>query len=448
MNKKFHFKDGVWYASQRLQKQGALDVCDLDFSLFYDSHDINKVLPVMLVKSNLFLALLRDVHFRELPHAGVEATLARIRQYYFPVGHPRRTISRLRESCSKCHIMLKKTVELELADFPRARTTIAPPYYAIMMDIAMGFKARPTKDSRKSFVVHALLMVCLLTSATSIHVIEGLTTQPVVMALERHSTRYGVPAHIFVDAGTQLEKLQDTSFSFRSIEGWCTSGSTFTVTVATPKAHEQQGRVEAKIKVLRDLLQTFSLTSDHCNTLIRWETVFARISNHIDNLPIARGSASAPSDLGWEIITPNRLKLGRNNFRQLKGEIELTGGPQTMLERNHLLTEKWYQLFIDRIPLLIPKPERPTDSPLTPGDVVLFVFQDPGTPKLWTWKLGVIETQKSRSTYEIRYVLHPGGKCKYICRDLRHISIIHREGELPPISWKFDSDVCSADSSQ
>jgi hypothetical protein len=58
MSKKFHFKDGVWYASHRLQKQGALDVCDLDFSLFYDSHDINKVLPVMLVKSNLFLALL------------------------------------------------------------------------------------------------------------------------------------------------------------------------------------------------------------------------------------------------------------------------------------------------------------------------------------------------------------------------------------------------------
>jgi hypothetical protein len=77
--------------------------------------------------------------------------------------------------------MLKKTVELELADFPRARTTIAPPYYAIMMDIAMGFKARP-------MFIHALVMVCLLTSATSIHVIEGLTTQSVVMALERHST--------------------------------------------------------------------------------------------------------------------------------------------------------------------------------------------------------------------------------------------------------------------
>jgi hypothetical protein len=121
------------------------------------------------------------------------------------------------------------------------------------------------------------------------------------MALERHSSRYGAPAHIFVDAGTQLEKLQDTSFSLRAIEGWSSTGSTFSVTVATPKAHQQQGRVEAKIRVLRDMLQTFSDTSELCNTVIGWET-FACISNHVDNLPIARGTSSAPNDLGWESL--------------------------------------------------------------------------------------------------------------------------------------------------
>jgi hypothetical protein len=71
-------------------------------------------------------------------------------------------------------------------------------------------------------------------------------------------------------------------------------------------------------------------------------------------LPIARGSSHAPNDLGWEIITPNRLKLGSNNFRQLEGHIILSGGPQTMLERNRLLQEKWYDIFINRIHLHIP----------------------------------------------------------------------------------------------
>jgi hypothetical protein len=440
MTSQFSHDNGVWYASQRLHKEGLLQSNDLDFSCFYDIGLIKKILPVILVKSDLVHSLLLYVHFIELPHAGVEATLARIRQRFFPVGHARRAVSRLKESCTKCRILLRKAVKLELADLHSSRTVIAPPFYAIMMDIAMGFKARPTKDLRKSFAVKALVIVCLLTSATSIHVIEGLTTQSVIMGLERHVSRYGVPAHVYVDAGSQLEKLQDTCFSLRAIESWETTGATFSVTVATPKAHQQQGRVEAKIKILREMLQVFSDTCDLCNTVIGWETIFAKISDHVDNLPIARGTSSAPNDLGWEIITPNRLKLGRNNFRQLDGEIQLTGGPQGMLERNRVLTDKWYQLFVERIPLLIPKPEKPTGASLSVGDVVLFVFQDPGIPKMWTWKLGVVESQRSRSTYEIRYVLNPGGRPKYICRDLAHISVISRVDEIPPMSWRF-SDI-------
>jgi hypothetical protein len=162
--------------------------------------------------------------------------------------------------------------------------------------------------------------------------------------------------------------------------------------------------------------------------------LFAKISNHVDNLPIARGSASAAYDLGWEIITPNRLKLGRNNFRQLDGNVQLAGGPQNMLERNRALSEKWYQLFVDRIPLLIPTPEKPQESSLQKGDVVLFLFQDPGTPKLWTWKLGVVHEQRSRASNEIWYVLHPGSPAKYICRDLHHICLISGIDEIPPMS--------------
>ena len=87
------------------------------------------------------------------------------------------------------------------------------------------------------------------------------------------------------------------------------------MTVATPKAHEQQGRVESKIKVVRKLLQTLSDTAELVNTLLGWETTFAHIADQIDNLLIAQGSTRAPTDVGWEVITPNRLKLtGRNHY--------------------------------------------------------------------------------------------------------------------------------------
>jgi hypothetical protein len=96
---------------------------------------------------------------------------------------------------------------------------------------------------------------------------------------------------------------------------------TFEVHVCPPKAHQAQGRVESKIKQVRESLQQLSDTVTVCNTLLGWETTFTIITNRIDSLPIAQGSASTATDLGWEVITPNRLKLGCNNHRQLTGHI-------------------------------------------------------------------------------------------------------------------------------
>ena len=185
LRKECTIRGGVWYASQRLGKEGLLNVADLQ--AFYDGVSIKKVLPVMLVDTKLFHALALYIHFREFPHQGVEATLARLKQTFYPLGYARRLIATIQRSCFKCRILMKQVISLELADLHPTRSTISSPFYAIQMDIAMGFKVRPTNDSRRSFTAHALVIVCLLTSATSIAVLDGLTTQTVVMALERHA---------------------------------------------------------------------------------------------------------------------------------------------------------------------------------------------------------------------------------------------------------------------
>lgn len=251
---------------------------------------------------------------------------------------------------------------------------------------------------------------------------DGLTTQAVIQAIERHAARYGIPGHLYVDSGTQLEKLQDASFNIRDLQ-MNISAQRFKVTVAVPKAHQQQGRVEAKVKVMKKMLQAWAKSSEECNTLLGWETVFAKVASAIDDLPIARGSANASYDLGWEIITPNRLKLGRNNYRQLEGPIKLDNCPQTQLERNQLLTARWYELFIERLSLLIPSPSKEQDHQPVIGDVVLFLFTDPNFKKLWIWKMGIIEEAMSRSSYKIRYS-GQNGERKYVLRAVKQISII------------------------
>jgi len=425
LNQDYTLKDDIWYSHTRLEKEGAVEVRDIDAEIFFDGLSIHKVLPIVMVDSPLFRSLLRFVHDRQMCHPGVEPTLKRIRETFAPMGGSsvRAIISSYRKSCPKCRRNVKKVVEQELADFPVCRTSVAPPFYYAMLDIAMSFSAKPYKDSRKTLIAHALVMVCLVTSSTSIWVIDGLSTQAVVQALERHAARYGMPGEIYVDPGTQLDKLRDVEFNLRDVNLHTFQRMRFKVTTAAPKAHQAQGRVERRIRTIRDMLQRLSDTTSHCNTLLGWETVFARIASQIDDVPIARGTSTAPTDLGWEIITPNRLKLGRNNFRCLEGEVVIEACPQTQLERNRDLLREWHSIFIERVQLLVPPHQKPTDRKTQVGDVVLFVFSDAGTPKSFTWKLGVVEELVSNTTILIRYSL-AGLAPKTILRSIRNTVLI------------------------
>ena len=427
---KFRLSGNVWLSQSRLEKEGEVKCQDLDCIPFFDHQSIRRLLPIVNVSLDIFHSYLAFVHEQLLPHMGVEATLRTICERFHPVGNARAAIHNHKNHCTHCHITMKKIVDMELAQYPAVRTTAAPPFWAVQLDIAMSFPAKPTITSRKTFPCHALVIVCLLTSATNILAMDGLTTQAVVQAIERHSSRYGVPAKLFVDCGTQLEKLQDASFSLRDI---CTRTSTqqFKVTVATPKAHHQQGRVEAKIKIMRQMLTAWSASCKECNTLLGWETLFARVASAIDDLPIACGSASAACDLGWEIITPNRLKLGRNNNRQLDSPILLDNCPQSQLERNRLVTQKWYEIFIQWLSLLSPPPEHKTNRIPQVSDVVLFLFTDPNFKQLWIWKLGVVDGKVSRSTFKIRYS-GPDGVRRHVERATKQISIIVPANQLPP----------------
>ena len=51
-----------------------------------------------------------------------------------------------------------KTVELKMAAHSAEPSTIAPPFYAVQMDIAYGFNAVPWKKARNKVALSALVM--------------------------------------------------------------------------------------------------------------------------------------------------------------------------------------------------------------------------------------------------------------------------------------------------
>ena len=138
-----------------------------------------------------------------------------------------------------------------------------------------------------------------------------------VQALERHSSRHGKPAVIFVNNGTQLKTWSQTKFSLDSADKQVQESMVMRILESNLKSHEERGRVEWRIRTIRDTLIKVG-TSDHTSmTALQWVTVFSKAVNTLDNLPIAKGNTTATGNLGLEIITANRIKLGRTNFRSL-----------------------------------------------------------------------------------------------------------------------------------
>ena len=155
-------------------------------------------------------------------------------------------------------------------------------------------------------------------------------------------------------------------------------------------------------------------------TALHWETLFSKVVNTLDNLPIEKGNAKPTGNLGSEIITANRIKLGRYNFRSLGGEgirIDVSTDAAKILEKNRLIYRCWYQLYIDSIHQLLIRPSKWEKTGQLPqiNDIVLFTFLDSGySKKSVVWKLGRVVSSSTWST-KISY-LSKSTSCKAFIR--------------------------------
>ena len=160
----------------------------MDKVQFLDKHEFSGPVPVVLLDSLILFSLIMHIHNIKLPHPGVENTVKEFFKEIMVPGGVRRMIRKIKSDCSTCRILERKTVEIEMSEHPKARTIIAPPFFTCMGDIAFGFKGKTYKRSRSTLKFYALVLVCIATRATNVLLLEGLQTQYIVQALERHSS--------------------------------------------------------------------------------------------------------------------------------------------------------------------------------------------------------------------------------------------------------------------
>ena len=129
-----------------------------------------------------------------------------------------------------------------------------------------------------------MVIVCLMSGATSILAMEGIETQDVAQALEKHSCKHRVPAEAYIDQGTQLKALENAKFSIKDLETQMDDSLGIKIIVSNAKAHEERGRVERKIRTLRNTLERLGVRANHSRTTLQWDYLFTKIANSIDDL--------------------------------------------------------------------------------------------------------------------------------------------------------------------
>jgi len=403
VKKGFSLIHGILYSFSRLPTR--IQQIDLDINLdscFYDSKaQFKRWLPLITAESVFFNEYLKHVHDNIVSHAGLSVVRSFVKRHYFLLGSPDKLIDKYCEDCVICIGKRKKTLEVAMSDLPSERVAIVPPYTFIQIDIVYGFQAHPFLNARKRIPMYGLLLVCNVTGHSSMYALEAISLDIVAMTLHRHYGRYGVARVLLVDNGSQLVALAKTEVPVLNLMRNLQSRMRVRVSVSTPKAHNERGRVEIKVrrfrKVLEDWIHSFQGTtgsSDFIQTPLMWESTFAYIMNTVNSLPMGRFQHSNQSDYLWDSISPNRLSIGQNLNTVLDGPISLVESsiPAKILEKNKTISESWYKIFISRLFYLSARPKWHGKSKVRIDDVVLFRYTDCDKTG---WKIGrVVEILK------------------------------------------------------
>ena len=167
---------------------------------------------------------------------------------------------------------------------------------------------------------------------------------------------------------------------------------------------------------------------------IEWETLCSTVANTVNNLPVAIGNETEDLEC-IDLITPNRLKLGRNNERSPVGPVDITDKFDRILKQNIDIFNTWWEAWLtSAVPKLVPQPKWfHNDGGVRLGDVV--IFKKAESALSGQYQYGIVQELKCSSDNIIRSVVLRYRNAtenvdRTTTRSVRTIVIIHRVDEL------------------
>ena len=343
--------------------EAALDLCRTTFCV-----------PIMDRYSPVAISLALEVHWHhpDVAHRGIETMYRQVQRTAHIIGGFNLMVM-IKEGCKRCRILNRESIEVAMGPIQDVNLCIAPAFYATQVDIFGPFKCYSVANKRATLKIWFLIFCCCTTGAINIRAMEDYSTDAFVLGFVRFSCQFGYPRYLLPDAGSQLVKgCEDMQYSFTDTKQKLSVEYGVQYIPCPVGAHYIHGKVERKIQEVKKSVQV--AVQNERLSIVQWETVMAQISNSINNLPI--GLKNRRSNLeNLDLLTPNRLILGRNNDRCPNRPLILCPDHKQMLETNLNIFRAWFNAWIiSYVPTLIDRPKWHTSSGnIQVGDVVLFL---------------------------------------------------------------------------
>ena len=403
-----------------------------------DLEPISFVKPLVNRFSPVAYSIMVHSHSVDAIHMNAVATLRESLKYCYIIGG-RELAEEVRRSCPICKRYRKKLLTAAMGKVHKNRLTIGPAFTNVGCDLMGPFQAACEHNYHRATVkVWGVIFKCLSTGAVACHCMAGYDADSFAKAYTRFAARYGHPAHFVIDRGTQLIKAaEDMEVSILDLtkEMRIKHEVGLVHEKVAVGAHNANGQVERSIQEIKKL---FNITyKGLALDILNYETAFSWIANELNNIPICLGSRYRDLD-HLDLITPNRLLLGRNNRRAMSGCCTFPE-PSRYLQHMEAVYDSWWAAWkTEKLLQFVPQPKKWDKTPYEPkvGDIVIFVKEEQkyGKP---IWRTGRIVNLKDnphgKYSVEIEYKIGEDPRAmqlKTTWRATRSIAVLHREGEV------------------
>ena len=196
--------------------------------------------------------------------------------------------------------------------------------------------------------------------------------------------------------------------------------------------HYMHGKVERKIQDVKKSMN--ECLSGRRLSMIQWETLAQEIANGINNLPLGLGNKTQDLE-NLDILTPNRLLLGRNNDRCPTGPLVVTDNFRHIINSISDIYLTWFRCWlISYVPTLIARPKWHTnEGEISVGDIVLFLKSEKEFEK--NYQYGIIKKVLPSSDglvrkVEVEYQNSTENVKRVTKRGIRELVIVHPIDEI------------------